>query len=189
MLVLGWAVFFRWLNWGNRRCWWPKRAAKAVGVVQPLAAAKAAATQNNATFGQVFNSAFDATPEPAIEPTADQEEEAGLTLRAMFQDTKSDENLDDAEREKLIGQLGDDIASPEAALVQAEMKAPVDVDGLAGQVPRGMEPQIYAMSVIAINLDSHAEAKYLHQLAHGLDLSVEALNDVHAQLGVPSFYA
>jgi uncharacterized membrane protein YebE (DUF533 family) len=157
-------------------------------MVQPFAAAKAAATQNNATFGQVFNSAFDATPEPAIEPTADQEEE-GLTLRAMFQDTKSDENLDDAEREKLIGQLGDDIASPEAALVQAEMKAPVDVDGLAGQVPRGMEPQIYAMSVIAINLDSHAEAKYLHQLAHGLGLSVEALNDVHAQLGVPSFYA
>jgi uncharacterized membrane protein YebE (DUF533 family) len=73
-------------------------------VVQPLAAAKAAATQNNATFGQVFNSAFDATPEPAIEPTADQEAAAaGLTLRAMFQDTKSDENLDDAEREKLIG--------------------------------------------------------------------------------------
>jgi uncharacterized membrane protein YebE (DUF533 family) len=56
-------------------------------------------------------------------------------------------------------------------------------------VPRGMEPQIYAMSVIAINLDTHAEAKYLHQLAHRLGLSVEAINDVHAQLGVPSLYA
>jgi uncharacterized membrane protein YebE (DUF533 family) len=152
-------------------------------------AAKPAATQSNASFGHILNSAFDANPEPAIEPTADQEAAAGLMLRAMIQAAKSDGNFDDAEREKLIGQLGDEIDSDEAAFVQAEMKAPVDVDGLIGQVPRGMEPQVYAMSVIAINLDSQAEAKYLHQLAQGLGLSVETINDVHAQLGVPSLYA
>ncbi|MFT5786605.1 MAG: uncharacterized membrane protein YebE (DUF533 family) [Ascidiaceihabitans sp.] len=152
-------------------------------------AAKPVATQSNASFGHVLNSAFDANPEPAIEPTADQEAAAGLMLRAMIQAAKSDGNFDDAEREKLIGQLGDEIDSDEAAFVQAEMKAPVDVDGLIGQVPRGMEPQVYAMSVIAINLDSQAEAKYLHQLAQGLGLSVETINDVHAQLGVPSLYA
>ena len=152
-------------------------------------AAKPAATPSNASFGHVLNSAFDANPEPAIEPTADQEAAAGLMLRAMIQAAKSDGNFDDAEREKLIGQLGDEIDSDEAAFVQAEMKAPVDVDGLVGQVPRGMEPQVYAMSVIAINLDSQAEAKYLHQLAQGLGLSVETINDVHAQLGVPSLYA
>lgn len=105
----------------------------------------------------------------------------------MFQDTKTDGNLDDAEREKLNSQLGDDIASQEAAFVQAEMKAPVDLDGLVGQVPRGMEPQVYAMSVIAINLDSHAEAKYLYQLAHGLGLSIEAINNLHEQLLCPRF--
>ena len=152
-------------------------------------AAKPAATPSNASFGHVLNSAFDANPEPAIEPTADQEAAAGLMLRAMIQAAKSDGNFDDAERKKLIGQLGDEIDSDEAAFVQAEMKAPVDVDGLVGQVPRGMEPQVYAMSVIAINLDSQAEAKYLHQLAQGLGLSVETINDVHAQLGVPSLYA
>ena len=152
-------------------------------------AAKPAATQSNASFGHVLNSAFDANPEPAIEPTADQEAAAGLMLRAMIQAAKTDGNFDDSEREKLIGQLGNEIDSDEAAFVQAEMKAPVDVDGLVGQVPRGMEPQVYAMSVIAINLDSQAEAKYLHQLAQGLGLSVETINDVHAQLGVPSLYA
>jgi uncharacterized membrane protein YebE (DUF533 family) len=152
-------------------------------------AAKPVATQSNASFGQVLNSAFDANPEPEIEPTADQEAAAGLMLRAMIQAAKSDGNLDDAEREKLIGQLGDEVDSQEAAFVQAEMKAPVDVDGLVGQVPRGMEPQVYAMSVIAINLDSQAEAKYLHQLAQGLGLNVETVNDIHAQLGVPSLYA
>ena len=151
--------------------------------------AATAPAQNNSSFGAVLNSAFDANPEPAIAPTADQEAIAALMLRAMIQPAKSDGNLDDAEREKLIGQLGDDVDSQEAAFVQAEMKAPVDVDALVAQVPNGMGPQVYAMSVIAINLDSQAEAQYLHKLAQGLRLSVETINDVHAQLGVPSLYA
>jgi uncharacterized membrane protein YebE (DUF533 family) len=145
--------------------------------------------QNNSSFGAVLNSAFDANPEPAIAPTADQEAIAALMLRTMIQAAKSDGNLDDAVREKLIGQLGDDVDRQEAAFVQAEMKAPVDVDALVAQVPNGMGPQVYAMSVIAINLDSQVEAQYLHKLAQGLSLSVETINDVHAQLGVPSLYA
>ena len=102
--------------------------------------AATAPAQNNSSFGAVLNSAFDANPEPAIAPTADQEAIAALMLRAMIQAAKSDGNLDDAEREKLIGQLGDDVDSQEAAFVQAEMKAPVDVDALVAQVPNGMGP-------------------------------------------------
>ena len=151
--------------------------------------AATAPAQNNSSFGAVLNSAFDANPEPAIEPTEDQEAIAALMLRAMIQTAKSDGTLDDAEREKLIGQLGDDVDSQEAAFVQAEMKAPVDVDALVAQVPNGMGPQVYAMSVIAINLDSQVEAQYLHKLAQGLRLSVETINDVHAQLRVRSLYA
>jgi uncharacterized membrane protein YebE (DUF533 family) len=151
--------------------------------------AATAPAQNNSSFGAVLNSAFDANPEPAIAPTADQEAIAALILRTMIQAAKSDGNLDDAEREKLIGQLGDDVNSQEAAFVQAEIKAPVDVDALGAQVPNGMGPQVYAMSVITINLDSQVETQYLHKLAQGLRLSVETINDVLAQLGVPSLYA
>ena len=152
------------------------------------AAMKQRPADNNASFGSVLNSAFDANPEPAIEPTADQEAAAGLMLRAMIQAAKSDGTLDDAEREKLIGQLGDDVDSNEAAFVQSELQSPVDVDGLVAQVPNGMEQQIYAVSVMAINLDSQDEAKYLHQLAQGLGLNAAAVNNVHAQMGVPSLY-
>lgn len=152
------------------------------------AAMKQRPAENNASFGSVLNSAFDETPEPAIEPTPDQEAAAGLMLRAMIQAAKSDGTLDDAEREKLIGQLGDDVDADEAAFVQAEMQSPVDVDGLVAQIPTGMEQQIYAVSVMAIDLDSSAEAKYLHQLATGLGLDAAAVNNVHAQMGVPSLY-
>ncbi|MGD1882574.1 MAG: DUF533 domain-containing protein [Paracoccaceae bacterium] len=144
---------------------------------------------NNADFGTVLNSAFDETPEPEIEPTADQEAAAALMLKAMIQAAKSDGELDDAEQEKLIGQLGGDVDQEEAAFVQAEMRAPVDVDALVGQTPQGMGPQIYAVSLLAIDLDSEAEAQYLHKLARGFGLDATQVNDIHAQLGVPSLYA
>jgi hypothetical protein len=47
--------------------------------------AATAPAQNNSSFGAVLNSAFDANPEPAIAPTADQEAIAALMLRTMIQ--------------------------------------------------------------------------------------------------------
>lgn len=164
-------------------------AAGAGGLLSALGgSAQSAPADNSASFGQVLNSQFAQTPEPAIDPTPDQEAVAALMLRAMIQAAKCDGNLDAEEEEKLVGQLGGDVDSEEAAFVRAEMASPVDVDGLVSQVPQGMGPQVYAMSVLAINLDSQAEAQYLHSLAQGLGLDAGAVNDVHAQLGVPSLY-
>ena len=109
-------------------------------------------------------------------------------LRAMIQAAKSDGKLDDAEREKLIGQLGDDVSSEEASFVQAELQGPVDIDGLVSQTPNGMQAQMYAMSVLGINLDSRDEAEYLHKLASAYGMKPEQVNDIHAQMGVPSLY-
>ncbi|MBY5932776.1 tellurite resistance TerB family protein [Tateyamaria omphalii] len=143
---------------------------------------------NGASFGQVLNSNFDQTPEDPIEPTADQEAAAALMLRAMIQAAKSDGQLDDAEQEKLMGQLGGDIDAQEAAFLKTEMQRPVDAQALANDVPHGMGPQVYAMSVLAIDLDSQAEAQYLHQLAQALGMDAGTVNDIHAQLGVASLY-
>ncbi len=143
---------------------------------------------NASSFGAVLNSAFDATPEPAIDPTPDQEAAAALMLSAMIQAAKSDGQLDDAEQAKLMDKLGGDIDSQEAAFLRAQMAAPVDVDALVSETPRGMGPQIYAMSVLAIDLDSQAEAQYLHALAQGFGMDAGQVNDIHAQLGVPSLY-
>ena len=144
--------------------------------------------ENNASFGEVLNSSFDETPQEAIEPTADQEAAAALMLRAMIQAAKSDGNFDEVEQEKLVGQLGGDVDAEEAAFVRAEMQRPVDVNALIAEVPQGLGPQVYAMSLLAIDLDSKAEAQYLHSLAQGLGMEAAAVNDVHAQLGVPSLY-
>lgn len=163
-------------------------AAGAGGLLGGLGGAMAKApAQNNDSFGAVLNSQFDQTPEPAIEPSQDQEAMAALMLAAMIQAAKSDGTFDEAEKEKLLGQLGD-VDADEAAFVQAQMRAPIDIDGLVSQTPEGMGQQVYAMSVIAIDLDTQDEAQYLHKLATAYGLQPAQVNDIHAQLGVPSLY-
>lgn len=142
---------------------------------------------NSHDFGTVLNSQFDSTPEPAIEPSQDQEAAAGLMLAAMIQAAKSDGTFDETEKEKLLQHLGD-VDAEEAAFVQAQLKAPVDVDGLVNQTPDGMGPQIYAMSLLGIDLDTQQEAQYLHKLAQGYGMTPDQVNDIHAQMGVPSLY-
>ncbi|MEM7520727.1 MAG: tellurite resistance TerB family protein [Pseudomonadota bacterium] len=165
--------------------------AGAAGAGGLLGGAQAAMQKRPASnghdFGAVLNSQFSQTPEPEIEPSQDQEAAAGLMLAAMIQAAKSDGTFDEAEKDKLLGQLGE-VDAEEAAFVQEQLQSPVDIEGLVRDTPAGMETQIYAVSLMGIDLDSQQEAQYLHKLAQGYGLSAEDVNGVHAQLGVPSLY-
>lgn len=142
-------------------------------------------------FGQALNRSIgqhgraDADEPP---PTPAQNAAAGILLLAMVQAAKSDGRIDAAEKRMLLGKLED--ASPqERAFVEKAMDAPVDVGALVRAVPRGMGPQVYAMSLVGIDLDSQAEAKYLDALARGLGLDQPAVNAIHARMGEPPLYA
>ncbi|MFC6586571.1 DUF533 domain-containing protein [Sulfitobacter pacificus] len=165
--------------------------AGAAGVGGLLAGAGAAAKKrpasNDHDFGAVLNSQFESTPEPEIEPSQEQEAAAGLMLAAMIQAAKSDGTFDESEKTKLLDQLGD-VDAEEAAFVQAQLQAPVDVAALVRETPNGMEGQIYAMSLLGIDLDTQQEAKYLHELAQGFGMKPAQVNEIHAQMGVPSLY-
>lgn len=136
-------------------------------------------------LGGLLNQALSGQ-EPEVNPDA--EKQAEVLLRAMLMAAKSDGEIDAGEREKLTRHLGD-VSPEEAAFVQQEMSSPVDVQGLVASVPRGMEQQVYLMSLTAIDLDSQAEAQYLHQLAQGLGIDQQACNSIHQQLGVPALYS
>jgi uncharacterized membrane protein YebE (DUF533 family) len=122
------------------------------------------------------------------QPSRDQELAAALMLRAMIQAAKCDGKLDADEKAKMMENLGE-ATKGEVDFVNAELSSPVDVDGLAGQVPQGMEAQVYLVSLMAIDLDSKNEAQYLHQLAQALGLEPRDVNDIHAQAGAPQLYS
>ena len=163
-------------------------AAGAGGLLGSLTSAMGnAPAQNDQSFGAVLNSQFDQTPEPAIQPSQDQEAAAALMLAAMIQAAKSDGTFDEAEKEKLLGQLGD-VDAEEAAFVQAQLQSPVDINNLVANTPDGMGQQLYAMSVMGIDLDTQDEAQYLHKLSTAYGMQPAQVNETHAQLGVPSLY-
>jgi len=162
--------------------------AGAGGLLGGLGAKTQSAPERpEADFGAVLNSQFDSNPTPAITPSRDQEATAALMIAAMIQAAKSDGVFDDNEREKLLNHL-DEADADEAAFVQAQMAAPVDVDALVAQTPDGLGPQIYAMSLLAIDLDTQDEAQYLHKLASAYGMQTDEVNEIHEQMGVPSLY-
>jgi uncharacterized membrane protein YebE (DUF533 family) len=160
-----------------------------VGAAGGAAAAPGrAAPEPNAGFGDLLNQSLRNYGEPDVPPVPQQEAAAALLLRAMIQAAKSDGKVDDAERAKLLDGLKD-ATQAEVDFVKAELAAPVDIEGLARQVPKGLEAQVYTMSVMAITLDNKAEAQYLNELATALHLAPAQVNSIHTQLGVPTLYS
>jgi uncharacterized membrane protein YebE (DUF533 family) len=122
-------------------------------------------------------------PEPEVEEALS----AALMLRAVIQAVKCDGELDDAERDRLTQAMGK-ADQREVKAVQAELQRPVDVQGLARAVPAGLEPQVYLVSLMAIDLDQRAEADYLHKLASALDLAPDQVNAIHDKAGALRLY-
>ena len=127
--------------------------------------------------------------EPVPEPDNSQEALAKVFISAMINAAKSDGNIDQAEQQKIVGQLGDDVSDDEREFVLSEMRAPLDVDGFVRTVPAGAEKQVYMMSLMGIELDQPAEAKYLDQLRRAMNVSEQDANAIHTHLGAPVLYS
>lgn len=151
-------------------------------------AQRGAQRSNDASFGEVFNDALSRQDEPEVAPTAEQNAVAGLMLRAMIQAAKADGKIDEAEKERLLGQLGD-LDDDDRAFIREQMAAPVDAQALAREVPKGLEAQVYMMSLMAIDFDNRTEAEYLNSLAQAMGIDKQMANQIHQHVGVQNLYA
>jgi len=138
-------------------------------------------------LGGLLNGALNGE-QPTQAPTQSQEETAKILIRAMVNAAKSDGQIDQAEQQKIVSNLGEEVSEEERNFVISEMQSPLDLAGFINEVPRGAEQQVYLMSLMAIDLDSQAEAQYLDKLREGFGMTQEASNAIHAQVGVPPLY-
>ncbi len=151
------------------------------------------ATSNGGGLGDLLGSALGqqlptAAAKPVPAPSVAQSDHAALLIRAMINAAKSDGSVDQQEQEKIVGRLGD-IGEQEAAFIRSEMSAPLNLPEFIKSVPRGMEQQVYMLSLMSINLDSKAEADYLDKLAQGLNITQQISNQLHQEVGAPLLYA
>lgn len=111
---------------------------------------------------------------------------ATLMLKAMISAAKADGEIDAEEQERILGKLQDAGADAEAqAFVRGEVQKPIDLDGLIRAVPsRQVGVEVYAASLLAIEVDTEAERDYLRRLAGGLGLEEAVVQRIHQALGV-----
>ena len=124
----------------------------------------------------------------ALQASSEQNDQAELLIRAMINSAKADGEIDAEEQQKIVGKLGD-VDEAEAAFVRSEMAKPLDVDGFARSVPQQLGRQVYLVSLLAIDLDNQAEARYLDSLRRGLGIDEKTANEMHVEVGAPALYA
>ena len=142
--------------------------------------------------GQDQGQAEGETATPVVAPATayanahDVQRKALLMLRAMIQAAKADGQIDGAEMNRITGKLDEAGEDHEARdFVLKEMRGPVDLDGLARDVRSPQEgAEIYAASLMAIEVDASAERDYLARLAQALGLAAPAVAHIHERLGV-----
>lgn len=116
----------------------------------------------------------------SIDPNA----RAELLVKAMINAAKADGQIDQAEQDMIVKQLGT-LTQHEIQFLQSEFAAPLNVSEFVRSVPIGMEQEIYAISLMAMNLNNNAEAMYLKELAHGFRMTLAGCNQIHQKYGAP----
>ena len=112
---------------------------------------------------------------------------AELVLRAMINAAKADGQIDQAEIQRILGKLDEAGADSETRdFVINEMRKPMDLQGVlaaAGTSPQ-LAAQIYAASLLAIEVDTPAERQYMQRLADGMGLSPQVTSRLEQAVGL-----
>jgi len=132
---------------------------------------------NNNPFGQ--------SPQA---PQISQNDQSEVFIRAMIQAGLADGRLDEQEQQTIVQKIGN-MGPQEQNFIRAEMAKGLDVAGFIQTVPRGIEEEVYAVSLMAIQLDNRNEAQHLDAVAKGLRITQEQSNAIHDRLGVQRLYS
>ena len=153
--------------------------AAEAGMGNLMSAMTGAAAAGAGGIAGMFDSLTKGTPVGAAN-----EENAKLMIRAMIQAAKSDGEIDEAERKTILDHLGD-ASEEEIKFVQEALDAPVDAGALAKDATENTKAQIYASALMAINVDTEAEKRFLADLASAMGLEAPKVKEIHDTMGKP----
>ena len=126
-----------------------------------------------------------ATPSPpASAPT--REEGAVLLIRAMIAAANADGMIDQEERRRILGELQRlNLTPEEQSFIVQELLAPASLEAIVGKVRTSdVAKQVYAVSLLAIEVDTDAERAYMKTLAERLGLDETSIREIHQRLGI-----
>ena len=115
------------------------------------------------------------------------ESQAGLIFKAMINAAKADGQIDQGEAQRIAGKLEEAGLDQQGRnFVLAEMNKPMDTEAMiaAAKGNPQLAAQLYAASLLAIEVNTPAERTYLQNLASGLGLEPQAVANLESVLGV-----
>ena len=115
------------------------------------------------------------------------EQNSELVLKAMINAAKADGQIDKGEIQRIVGKLKETGMDPDAQqYVMAEMQKIMDTPALiaAAKGRPTLAAQIYGASLLAIEVDTPAEKKYLDELAAGMGLDPEVAQRIKGMVGL-----
>jgi uncharacterized membrane protein YebE (DUF533 family) len=110
-----------------------------------------------------------------------------LVLKAMINAAKADGRIEESEISRLVGKVQENGADgSEQAFLKAEMAKPMDTAGLvaAAKGKPELAAQLYAASLLAIEVDTPSEKAYLEQLGKSLGLNTAVTQNLHQAVGL-----
>lgn len=122
------------------------------------------------------------TPEQhqAVEATAQ------LVLKGMINAAKADGQIDPNEIQRIVGKLQEvGMDEQTKAWVMTEMSQPLNLDAFAAEIPsQEVAAQVYAASLLAIEVNTDAERSYLAQLAEKTGLHPMVAQHIQQSMGM-----
>jgi len=115
------------------------------------------------------------------------ERHAELVLKAMINAAKADGQIDPSEARRIVGKLQEVGMDAETQqYVMAEMQKPMETQTLlaAAKGRPELAAEIYGASLLAIEVDTPEEQRYLDQLAAGLGLSPAVAQRIKDMVGL-----
>jgi uncharacterized membrane protein YebE (DUF533 family) len=115
------------------------------------------------------------------------EDDANTIVRAMINAAKADGAIDQVELQKIVGKLEEGgLNQEEREFFMTESTKPMDLEGvIASAAGRAdLAAQIYAASLLAIEVNTAQEIEYMQNLAVGLGLNAETVRYIEGSLGV-----
>lgn len=125
-------------------------------------------------------------PAPPL-PTADQpadNTQAVLLIRAMIAAANADGVIDQAERNHILERLqGIDLSPEEHAFIVQELLAPADMETIVNNVGTlELAEQVYTVSLMAIDVDTEQERRYMAMLADRLGIDPATVETIQRRL-------
>lgn len=124
-----------------------------------------------------------------VSPNEEQEleQETELVFRAMINAAKADNRIDREELQRILGKLEEiGVGNEEKEYVITELKKPMETDALVNAASGRPElaAQLYAASLLAIEIDTPAERDYMLNFRTQLDLPRQVAEDLEETAGV-----